>query len=128
MRLEEWDDFLLPYTSGTTGRPKGVRLSHRARVLTFFAMAVEYGCYSPDDRALAIAPLFHGGGFSFCVATIFFGGSCTLLPRFDPEETLRLLSQERLDERLHGADALQCDLRARRRRARAATRHATCAA
>jgi long-chain acyl-CoA synthetase len=96
VRLEEWDDFLLPYTSGTTGKPKGVRLSHRARVLTFFAMAVEYGCYSPDDRALVIAPLFHGGGFSFCAATIFFGGSCVLLPRFDPEETLRLLSQERL--------------------------------
>lgn len=90
--LEEWDDFLLPYTAGTTGRPKGVRLSHRARVLTFFAMAAEYGCYGPDDSALAIAPLFHGGGFSFAVATIFFGGSCVLLPRFDPEETLRLLS------------------------------------
>jgi long-chain acyl-CoA synthetase len=96
VRLEEWDDFLLPYTAGTTGTPKGVRLSHRARVLTFFAMAVEYGCYSPDDRALAIAPLFHGGGFSFCAATIFFGGSCVLLPRFDPEETLRLLSEDRL--------------------------------
>jgi len=94
MRLEEWDDFLLPYTAGTTGRAKGVRLSHRARVLTFFAMAVEYGCYSPDDRAVAIAPLFHGGGFSFCAATIFFGGSCVIAPRFDAEETLRLLSEQ----------------------------------
>ncbi len=96
VRLEEWDDFLLPYTAGTTGRAKGVRLSHRARVLTFFAMAVEYGCYTPDDAALAIAPLFHGGGFSFCVATIFFGGTCVLSPRFDPEETLRLLSEREL--------------------------------
>jgi acyl-CoA synthetase (AMP-forming)/AMP-acid ligase II len=96
VELEEWEDFLLPYTAGTTGRAKGVRLSHRARVLTFFAMAAEYGCYGPDDSALAIAPLFHGGGFSFAAATLFFGGTCIVLPRFDAEETLRLLAERRL--------------------------------
>ena len=31
-------------------------------------MAVEFGCYSPDDRALAIAPLYHGAGFAFAMA------------------------------------------------------------
>ena len=96
VKLEEWDDFLLPYTAGTTGKAKGVRLSHRARVLTFFAMASEYGCYGPDDSALAIAPLFHGGGFSFAAATLFFGGTCIVLPRFEPEETLRLLAERKL--------------------------------
>ena len=68
-------------------------LSHRSRVLTFFAMGVEYGCYGPEDRALAIAPLFHGAGFAFAIAPIFFGGYCAILPRFDPDEVMRLIAQ-----------------------------------
>ena len=88
-RPEEWDVFCIPYTAGTTGLPKGVLLPHRARTLTFFAMGVEYGCYGPDGRSLAIAPLYHGGGFAFAVAPVFFGGTCEIMPRFDPEEVLR---------------------------------------
>ncbi|MCX7180416.1 MAG: AMP-binding protein [Proteobacteria bacterium] len=68
LRIAETDIFALPYTAGTTGQPKGVLLPHRSRVLTFFSMAVEYGCYSIDDRSLAIAPLYHGAGFAFAMA------------------------------------------------------------
>jgi long-chain acyl-CoA synthetase len=93
---EEWDTFCIPYTAGTTGKPKGVLLSHRSRVLTFFAMAAEYGCFTAQDRALAIAPLFHGAGFAFAVAPIFFGGGCTILPKFDPELVLSEISQRRI--------------------------------
>ncbi len=46
VHIEEWDPFCIPYTSGTTGEPNGVLLSHRSRALTFFAMAVAFGCYS----------------------------------------------------------------------------------
>ena len=88
---EEWDTFCIPYTAGTTGKPKGVLLPHRSRALTFFAMAAEFGCYGPNDRALGIAPLFHGAGFAFAVAPIFFGGYCAILPKFDPEVVLRQL-------------------------------------
>lgn len=89
----EWDGFAMHYTAGTTGEPKGVILPHRSRALTFFGMAVEYGCYTPADRALAIAPMFHGAGFAFAMAPIFFGGYCEILPRFDPERALQLMSQ-----------------------------------
>ena len=92
-QLDEWDPFCISYTSGTTGNPKGAVLSHRSRALTFFAMAVEYGCYSPEDRAIAIAPLYHGGGFAFAMAPIAFGGSCEILPKFDPEHVLRLIPE-----------------------------------
>jgi acyl-CoA synthetase (AMP-forming)/AMP-acid ligase II len=90
-KAEEWETFCIPYTAGTTGSPKGVLLPHRSRVLTFFSMAVEYGCYGPDDRALAVAPLYHGAGFAFALAPVFFGGTCEILPRFDPEEVLRAI-------------------------------------
>jgi long-chain acyl-CoA synthetase len=109
-KAEEWDTFCIPYTAGTTGAPKGVLLPHRSRVLTFFSMAVEYGCYGPDDRALAVAPLYHGAGFAFALAPVFFGGTCEILPRFDPSR--------QIDQRLHGAKPLPSGLRARRQRSR----------
>jgi long-subunit acyl-CoA synthetase (AMP-forming) len=46
--------FTIPYTSGTTGKPKGVLVPHRSRVLTLFGMAVRIWMYSPEDRFLAM--------------------------------------------------------------------------
>ena len=90
--VDEWQPFSIPYTSGTTGTPKGVTLPHRARTLIFYAMAVEYGCYSPDDRALAVAPLCHGAGFAFAMAPIYFGGYCEIIRRFEPDRILDSLN------------------------------------
>ena len=94
-RADETDAFAIAYTSGTTGKPKGVVLSHRSRVLTFFAMAAEYGCYGPDDTALCLAPMFHGAGLAFALAPIFFGGTAYLMGQFDPEATLALLQDSK---------------------------------
>jgi acyl-CoA synthetase (AMP-forming)/AMP-acid ligase II len=118
-RVEEWDAFALPYTSGTTGKPRGVTLPHRSRVLTGFAMASEFGCYSPDDHYLAVAPLFHGAGFSFAHAAVFFGGSCDILKSFDPEITIRKLHQDRaagtfmVPTHFHAIFALEATIRDR---------------
>lgn len=95
-QIAEENVFTIPYTSGTTGQPKGVLVSHRSRVLTIYGMAAEYGCYAPDDRFLAIAPLCHGAGLVFALAAIYFGGHVRLMPRFDPEELLRTLSEDRV--------------------------------
>jgi acyl-CoA synthetase (AMP-forming)/AMP-acid ligase II len=89
--VEEWDAFTIPYTSGTTGKPRGVVLPHRARTLVALCMASEYGCYGPDDHFLAVTPLFHGAGYSFAHAAIFCGGSVEILPGFEPEMLLRKL-------------------------------------
>jgi long-chain acyl-CoA synthetase len=87
--VAEWDTFSIPYTSGTTGRPKGVMLSHRSRTLAFYAYAAEYGIYSPDDRFLAISPMCHGAGFAYAFAGIFLGGSTEIMTKFEPEAVLR---------------------------------------
>ena len=80
----EWATFSIPYTSGTTGKPKGVMLSHRSRTLGFLAYATEYGIYSPDDHFLAISPMCHGAGFAYAFAAIFLGGTTEIMTRFDP--------------------------------------------
>jgi acyl-CoA synthetase (AMP-forming)/AMP-acid ligase II len=85
----DWEDiFSIPYTSGATGRPKGVMLSHRCRVLSAFVMASEHGCYGPDDRAVATTPMFHGAGFLMALAPVFFGGFVELLPSFNIEQLM----------------------------------------
>jgi long-chain acyl-CoA synthetase len=92
--VAEWDTFTIPYTSGTTGKPKGVLVSHRSRLLTLFGMAVEYGCYAPDDRFLAIAPMCHGAGMIFSLAPVYFGGYAEIMDRFDAEAVMRSLAHE----------------------------------
>ena len=86
--VTEHDVFSIPYTSGATGRPKGVMLSHRGRVLACYAMASEHGCYGPDDRAVSSTPMFHGAGFLMTLVPMFFGGTVELLGRFDIERLL----------------------------------------
>jgi long-chain acyl-CoA synthetase len=90
--VPEWAAFSLSYTSGTTGRPKGVLLPHRSRALTFMAMGVEYGCFGPDDHFLNVTPLYHGAGFAFACGALAFGGTVTIIDRLDSEDYLRRLS------------------------------------
>jgi len=94
--VAEWDTFTIPYTSGTTGKPKGVLVPHRSRVISLYAMAVEYGCFTPDDRFLAIAPMCHGAGMIFALAPVFFGGYAEIMDKFSPEDVVRKFRDERI--------------------------------
>ena len=95
-QVDEWGTFTIPYTSGTTGKPKGVLVPHRSRILSIFAMASEYGCYSPDDRFLAIAPMCHGAGMIFSLAPVFLGGYAEIMDRFDPEQVMVKLKEQEM--------------------------------
>ncbi len=91
--VDERDAFAISYTSGTTGKAKGIVLSHRSRVMTFLAMASEYGCYGPEDSYLGVSPFFHGGGFAFAMGSVFLGGFCEVVPAFNPEDIMRRLNE-----------------------------------
>lgn len=95
--VAETQAFAIAYTSGTTGRPKGVLLSHRSRCLMFAAMASEYMCFGRDDHFLALAPMCHGAGLAFALAPIYNGGRCTLAYSASPASLLDALDRFRPD-------------------------------
>ncbi|CAM9690703.1 unnamed protein product, partial [Phaeothamnion confervicola] len=75
------------YTSGTTGRAKGVALTHRAQLVQAVAKR-DILNYGPKTRMLSIAPLFHVGGLSSSVAVTLAGGCHVFLPRFNAAAAL----------------------------------------
>ncbi len=55
---------------------------------------MEYGCYGPDDLQLGLAPMAHGAGFAFIMASLYFGGTVEVLPKFDPQRVVEKLARE----------------------------------
>jgi acyl-CoA synthetase (AMP-forming)/AMP-acid ligase II len=102
--LVETSDLALLYTSGTMGKPKGVRLSHRAVVETAVRTS-EVVEASPDDRVFAALPLFVIFGFGVAVGTLVAGATLVLQEEFDAPSALRLLEEQRVTI-LHGVPTM----------------------
>ena len=90
------DIAVIIFTSGTTGRPKGVLLSHLNLVMAVHNMA--YDSDTPansSDVVMGCLPLFHIFGQQAVMNTpLRVGATMVLLPRFDPTTCLRLLNDE----------------------------------
>ena len=86
----------LVYTSGTTGRPKGVMHTHANDMAIAMNCVMEYGL-SHRDRALHIAPLYHVGGMqAFFLPHAMVGGTNVVMGRYNAEETLETIASERI--------------------------------
>lgn len=89
------------YSSGTTGRPKGVKPATELQPLEEAASGV-YGLlgllFGMDDSKvyLSPAPLYHAAPLRFCMATIAHGSTVVVMERFDPEEYLRAVAAHRV--------------------------------
>jgi fatty-acyl-CoA synthase len=78
----------LNYTSGTTARPKGVRLTHRNAYVNTVNMLLAMHLRAADVH-LHVAPMFHANGWGFVWAPLAVGAANVPLPAVDPADTLR---------------------------------------
>lgn len=84
---------ILLYTSGTTGRPKAVMLTHR-NILSVASAASRIRSLTPGDRIYAVLPLSHVVGFTvLLVGTLFSGATVVISPRFDPAAVIRDITE-----------------------------------
>ena len=83
---------LLAYTSGTTGRPKGVPLTHR-QLATSIRSAMAAWRWTPDDVLVHALPLFHQHGLGGVHATLIAGSTAHLQSRFSPAGLIGLARQ-----------------------------------
>ena len=105
MRIEDWladdapagepdvhvaidDPMMILFSSGTTGLPKGITLSHLNRVLYFFELGMEYGIRY-DDVNLCTTPLYHNAAIFFVLNNLYFGSSTVVHRKFDVERVFR---------------------------------------
>ncbi|WP_225824507.1 4-coumarate--CoA ligase family protein [Streptomyces naphthomycinicus] len=86
----------LPYSSGTTGTPKGVMLTHR-QIATNLAQLEPAVPAGPGDRILAVLPFFHIYGLTALMnAPLRNGATVVVLPRFDLETFLAAIENHRI--------------------------------
>ncbi|MBX5453991.1 MAG: AMP-binding protein [Acidobacteriia bacterium] len=86
---------LMLYTSGTTGRPKGVPRRHRAERAAAVAHVAQ-NRYAHGERTLGVMPLYHTMGVRSLLAMSLIGGAFICLPRFDAARALQLIEAERI--------------------------------
>ncbi|QJT02425.1 4-coumarate--CoA ligase family protein [Streptomyces asoensis] len=90
------DVAVLPYSSGTTGVPKGVMLTHR-QIATNLAQLRSAMSAGPGDRILAVLPFFHIYGLTALMnAPLRQGATVVVLPRFDLESFLAAIQNHRI--------------------------------
>ncbi len=91
--VDALDPWMLMYTSGTTGNPKGAIRSHQGNALVSLVTEIELGIHR-NDQALLVMPMCHANSLYFFGSFLYCGGSATIYSRksFDPEHCLRTLS------------------------------------
>ncbi|MFW9989016.1 MAG: class I adenylate-forming enzyme family protein [Candidatus Odinarchaeota archaeon] len=97
IKVDPKDTWIILYTSGTTGKPKGVIRSHRSFIAFFLINEVEFS-FTPQDYGMVLMPLshinsiFHSFVFTYLGAPVFIH----IEYKFDPEEVLKIINREKI--------------------------------
>ena len=95
VEIDENDTSALLYTSGTTGRPKGVMLTHRNLYINAVNSICEFGIHERDIYLHTLAQ-FHCNGWGVGYAVTGMGGTHVIIKKFEPAAFFDLVSQERV--------------------------------
>ncbi len=93
----ENDIAVMQYTGGTTGTPKGARLTHAS----LYANALQIGLWAPgtirgEEKMLCVLPLFHAFGMTAVMNfSLYLGAEMILIPRFKTAEVIKAIDQDR---------------------------------
>jgi 2-furoate---CoA ligase len=94
-RVDDGELSLILYTSGTTGRPKGVPRSHRNAHAGALAHIVQCG-YAWGERTLGIMPLYHTMGIHSLHSMVMLGGTLVVMRDWDAAAAVDLIARERI--------------------------------
>ncbi|MCC2675973.1 MAG: long-chain-fatty-acid--CoA ligase-like protein [Ramlibacter sp.] len=96
LQVGQADLAVLPYTSGTTGHPKGCMHPHRSLLHNAMAASV-WGNATPENVTLLVVPMFHITGMvSVMHANIYTGSTLVMMPRWDRDLAGRLISSHKV--------------------------------
>ena len=90
------------FTSGTTGKPKGVRYRHRDIVLTIWAMLTNLSAFSgparlnSDDRIMSLIPFFHLWSWGTLFMSTMIGSDYIMSGKFDVSKTLEIMQKDKI--------------------------------
>jgi acyl-CoA synthetase (AMP-forming)/AMP-acid ligase II len=88
-------EFNIIYSSGTTGLPKGIAQTHRARLHWSFSNAVEMG-FTAQSRVLTTSALFSNGTWLMLLPALFVGAALRIMPAFNGADFLAIVARERI--------------------------------
>ncbi len=88
------DIYNIIYSSGTTGNPKGIVHTHRARLFFALTCGLEFRVHN-ETVACITTPLYSNGTQLMFLPAILTGGRIVIMPSFDPAELLRLIRKEK---------------------------------
>ncbi len=98
--VSEHDTIIQVYSSGTTGYPKGVEISHD-NFIQYLPNAMEdWGAWDDTDVCLVTNPLFHVAGCTWSYTAFYVGGSNVLMPEVDAAAILKTIETHRVTQAL----------------------------
>ena len=99
VRVNEEDPFLIAFTSGTTGEPRGALYTEGRNIQNTRTRAIQLGIET-GDKHVVILPLFHMAGFSHFWVFFYIGGCNVIMEQksFDPKATLQTIQDEKVTD------------------------------